>query len=54
MAIWVSGRRVALTPPASARSVSRRRRLWHARWIADKDDEQAVSIAAAGPRSPSR
>jgi hypothetical protein len=53
-AIWVSGRSIRLTPPASARSLSRSRRLWHARWFATSDDEHAVSTATAGPRRPSR
>ena len=37
------------TPPASAKSHSPSRRLWHARWRATSDDEQAVSTARVGP-----
>ena len=38
------------TPAASASSESPARRLWHARWMATSDDEQAVSIVTDGPR----
>ena len=50
----VNGDRDSCTPPASATSLSRSRRLWQARWMATNDDEHAVSTATAGPRSPSR
>ena len=50
----VSGRKMRLTPPARARSLSRSRRLWQARCTATNDDEHAVSTATAGPRNPSR
>ena len=53
-ATTVSGDSMTLTPPASARSLSRLRRLWHARWMATSDDEQAVSTATLGPRRSSR
>ena len=49
-----SGERLRLTPAASAASASRRRKLWHARWMATNDDEQAVSVTTAGPFSPKK
>ncbi len=47
-----SGLRIRLTPAASAWSLSRRRRLWQARWMDTSDDEHAVSLTTAGPRTP--
>src|SRR6516162_7191962 len=41
-----------LVPPTNAVSLSRPRRLWHARCTATNDDEQAVSMTTAGPRAP--
>ncbi|COW45036.1 Uncharacterised protein [Mycobacterium tuberculosis] len=41
-----------LVPPTNAISLSRPRRLWHARCTATNDDEQAVSMTTAGPRAP--
>src|SRR5271168_3091855 len=41
-----------LVPPTNEVSLSRERRLWQARCIATKDDEQAVSMTTAGPRTP--
>lgn len=37
-------------PPASARSVSPRNRLWAARWTATSEELQAVSRETLGPR----
>jgi hypothetical protein len=37
-------------PPARARWVSRRRRLWQARCTATRDELHAVSMATLGPR----
>ena len=37
------------TPPATAKSHSPRRRLWHARWIATSDAEHAVSTTSSAP-----
>ena len=48
----VPGLSMRLAPPTSAMSLSRRRRLWQARWIATSDDEHAVSTTIAGPRAP--
>ena len=52
LTIEASGDRIRFTPPASAKSLSRVRRLRHARWTATSDDEQAVSTVTAGPSSP--
>ena len=49
-----SGSRSTFTPPASARSLSPVRRLWHAWCTATSDDEQAVSTAMHGPCRPER
>jgi len=49
---WPFGERMALTPAAIATSDSRERRLWTARCTATRLDEQAVSIAIAGPWNP--
>jgi len=43
---------ITVTPPASATSHSRERRLWQARCIVTSDDEHAVSMVTAGPSSP--
>ena len=45
----ISGLRIRFTPPARARSISRRRRLWQARCTVTSDDEQAVSSVTLGP-----
>ena len=45
----VSGERIRFTPPASAASHSRLRRLCTARWTPTRPDEQAVSTARLGP-----
>ena len=42
----------ALTPPATAASVSLESKLWQARCTATNDEEQAVSIDIAGPLKP--
>jgi hypothetical protein len=47
-----SGDAIRLTPPASARSLSRLRRLTTARWTAASDDERAVSSVTDGPWTP--
>ena len=49
---FISGVRIRLTPPASARSHSPLRRPWQARCTATSDDEQAVSTAMPGPAGP--
>ncbi len=41
-----------LTPPASTVSLSPERSERSARWMATSEEEQAVSTATAGPRSP--
>ncbi len=46
------GRRMALTPPTTAISLSPLRRLRTARCTATSDDEQAVSTARLGPWTP--
>src|ERR1700682_5001202 len=50
----ISGVRIRLMPPASARLHSFARRLWQARWTAASADEQAVSTVMHGPCSPRR
>ena len=47
-----SGVSITFTPPASASPHSPSRKLLHARWMATRDDEQAVSIDIAGPCRP--
>src|SRR4051812_13683266 len=49
-----AGDKIKLTPPASARSDSLERRLWHAKWTASKDEEQAVSTTMLGPAKSRR
>ena len=51
-AMLVNGDRDRCTPPASAASLSRSRRLWQARCRATNDDEHAVSTVIAGPCNP--
>src|SRR5438270_5431613 len=48
------GVKITFTPPAMARFDSRRRRLWHARWTATRDEEHAVSTVKQGPRKSRR
>jgi len=48
-----NGESVRLTPPLSARSQSLARSAVHAKWMADSDEEQAVSTAMQGPCRPS-
>ena len=45
--IW--GVTISDTPPATARSTSPLIKAWAARWVATRDDEQAVSSDTAGP-----
>jgi len=49
-----SGDIIKFTPPASATSLSRLRRLTIARCTAAKEEEHAVSRATEGPRAPRR
>ncbi len=49
----VCGVTIRVTPPARARSHSPRRSAWAARWVATREDEQAVSTVSAGPCRPS-
>ena len=46
----IAGLKIKFTPAASAKSVSRERRLLQAMSIVTSDDEQAVSIDTLGPR----
>ncbi len=48
----VSGVDITVTPPASAREHSPRRRAWAARWTATSEEEHAVSMVMAGPSRP--
>ncbi|GLY15219.1 hypothetical protein Kisp01_22340 [Kineosporia sp. NBRC 101677] len=43
---------ITVTPPARASEHSPERRACAARWIATREDEQAVSTVTAGPSRP--
>ena len=47
--IVAAGDSIRFTPPAKAISHSPKCRLWQAKWIVTRDDEQAVSTARLGP-----
>ena len=44
-----SGVSIRFAPAASAMEHSPARRLWHARWTATSEEEQAVSTTRLGP-----